>query len=89
MIQFIGGCLRFLTLVAICFLVGFFLGCAPPAEDSATSPTAPSYDASCVVKSSTMGCIDQATYDEVIRAKEEREDAGAPEEGDPPGLHGP
>lgn len=42
---------------------------------SAPVQAAPAYDPSCVFESSTMGCIDETTYDEAIQAKQEREDA--------------
>jgi hypothetical protein len=85
--RFIAACMHILAFLAICFFIGFFLGCGSTPDESA-SP-APTYDAECVIRSSTMGCIDQATYDEVLREQEAREDAAAPDEGDPPGLHGP
>lgn len=87
--RFIAACVNLLAFLAICFFIGFFFGCGSAADESASPSPAPSYDAQCVIRSSTMGCIDQATYDEVLREQEAREDAAAPDEGDPPGLHGP
>jgi hypothetical protein len=79
---------RITTVIAVCILISLS-GCAPAAEDSASAPSPPAYDPHCVIKSSTMGCIDQTTYQEVIRAQQARDDASSPDEGEPPGLHGP
>lgn len=87
--RFIAACVRLFALLIICFFIGFFLGCGSAADESASPPADPTYDPQCLIRSSTMGCIDQATYDEVLREQEAREDAAAPDEGDPPGLHGP
>ena len=90
--RFVAACIRLsaivVTLFAI-FFIGFFLGCAPAADESASPKPAPTDNPQCVFRSSTMGCVDQTTYGEVLREQEAREDAAAPDEGDPPGLHGP